>query len=101
MVAKRAIEEYGVLNSETLEKVGTQELWTGKITYKDGILMKEYKYSADTYPDAVVGKDAFIFPVIQYFGGVGKIVWPIRLGRGEDPIPTDEVRRIHPTVAGR
>jgi branched-chain amino acid transport system substrate-binding protein len=76
MVAKRAIEEYGALNSETLEKVGTQELWTGKITYTDGILMKEYKYSADTYPDAVVGKDAFIFPVIQYFGGVGKIVWP-------------------------
>jgi branched-chain amino acid transport system substrate-binding protein len=76
MVAKRAIEEYGALTSETLEKVGTQELWTGKISYKDGILMKEYKYSADSYPDAVVGKDAFIFPVIQYSGGVGKIVWP-------------------------
>lgn len=76
VVAKRAIEKYGELTSETLYKIGREELWTGKLTYKDGILMKEYKYAEDTYPDAVVGKDAFIFPVIQYSGGASKIVWP-------------------------
>jgi len=75
-VAKRAIEKYGELTSDTLYKVGREELWPGKLTYKDGILMKEYKYTDATYPDAVVGKDNFIFPVIQYFTGTGKIVWP-------------------------
>jgi branched-chain amino acid transport system substrate-binding protein len=30
----------------------------------------------DTMPDPVVAKDAYFFPVIQYKGGVGKIVYP-------------------------
>ena len=76
LVAKRAIEKYGELTSDTLYKIGREELWPGTLTYKDGILMKEYKYSDETYPDAVVGKDNFIFPVIQYFTGTSKIVWP-------------------------
>lgn len=87
MVAERAIEKYGELTSETLYKVGQEELWTGKLTYKDGILMKEYKWTQETYPDALVGKDNFIFPVIQYFGGVGKIVWPPEWAEAELQFP--------------
>ena len=87
MVAERAIEKYGELTSETLYKVGQEELWTGQLTYKDGILMKEYKWTQDTYPDALVGKDHFIFPVIQYFGGEGKIVWPSEWAEAELQFP--------------
>jgi len=39
-------------------------------------VMKEYKYTADTIPDMVVGKGEYIFPVLQYFGGQGKIIYP-------------------------
>ena len=88
MVATRAIEKYGELTSETLYKIGREELWTGQLTYKDGILMKEYKYTEDTFPDALVGKDYFIFPVIQYFDGVGKIVWPGDWAEAKIEFPT-------------
>ncbi len=75
-VANRAIEEYGELTSDALYQVGNKEMWTGQLTFTDGIMMKEYKYSQESYPDAVVGPDAFTFPVIQYFGGQTKVVWP-------------------------
>ena len=38
--------------------------------------MDEYKVTPETAPDVVVGKGYFIFPVMQYFDGDGKIIFP-------------------------
>jgi branched-chain amino acid transport system substrate-binding protein len=56
-----------------------EEVDTGKLTYSkaDGaIIMNDYRYNMDTMPDPVVAPDAYFFPVIQYKGGVGQIVYP-------------------------
>ncbi len=75
-IAEETFEEYGELNRDALYDYGKKKMWTGKTTYQDGAVMKEYKYTTDTIPDPVVGKNYFIFPVVQYFEGTGKIVWP-------------------------
>jgi len=78
-IAQRTLEKYGELNRENLYKVGQEELWAGKLTYTkaDGaIIMEEYRYDATSVPDPVVRQGKFIFPVIQYFKGEGKVIWP-------------------------
>jgi branched-chain amino acid transport system substrate-binding protein len=70
------IEDSGELTRETIYKTAQDKVWTGKLTYTDGIIMSSYDYSEDTIPDPVVGKGHYIFPVLQYSGGVGNIVWP-------------------------
>jgi branched-chain amino acid transport system substrate-binding protein len=75
-VAKAAIEQYGELSSESIYKFVKEHVWTGKWTYTDGIVMAEYAATPDTIPDPVVGKGYYIFPVLQYFDGVGKIIFP-------------------------
>ncbi len=87
-VIKRAYEKYGALNSETMYKVGQEEMWTGQLTYTEGILMKEYKFVPETVPDLIVDQDHFIFPVIQYFGGEGKIIWPEAWKQADLQIPS-------------
>ncbi|MBI5578145.1 MAG: ABC transporter substrate-binding protein [Deltaproteobacteria bacterium] len=78
-ILKRALEKSGKLDKETIHKVIVEEVNTGKLTYSkaDGaIIMNEYRYNKDTAPDPVVARDGYFFPVIQYKGGVGKIVYP-------------------------
>ncbi|MBM4465432.1 MAG: branched-chain amino acid ABC transporter substrate-binding protein [Chloroflexi bacterium] len=78
-LAKAALKEYGKLDRETLYKIGQDKLWKGELTYMraDGaIIHEQYKYIPETIPDPIVGVGYYIFPVIQYFGGQGKIVWP-------------------------
>lgn len=75
-IAEETLEEYGELNRETLYEYGREMLWTGATTYQGGVVMNEYKYTSETIPDPVVGKNFFIFPVVQYFEGAGKIIWP-------------------------
>ncbi len=75
-IAEAAYEEYGELNSETFYKIGKEKVQTGELTYTGGIVMQEYKYTADTIPDPVVGKGYYTFPVLQYFGGTPVIIWP-------------------------
>jgi branched-chain amino acid transport system substrate-binding protein len=75
-VAKAAVEQYGELSSESIYNFVKENVWTGKWSYKDGIVMNEYAASPETYPDPVVGKGYYIFPVLQYFDGVGKIIFP-------------------------
>ena len=64
------------LTSENIYKFVRENIWTGEWTYKDGIVMDEYQYTADTIPDMVVGKGKYMFPVRQYMDGEGKIVYP-------------------------
>jgi branched-chain amino acid transport system substrate-binding protein len=75
-IAKAAVEQYGELSSETIYNFVKENVWTGKWSYTDGIVMNEYAASPETYPDPVVGKGYYIFPVLQYFDGVGKIIFP-------------------------
>jgi branched-chain amino acid transport system substrate-binding protein len=75
-VLQRTYEKYGELNRETIYKVGIEEVMTGKLTYADGMLMKEYKFAPETAPDPVVGGDYFMYPAIQYFSGEPVILWP-------------------------
>jgi branched-chain amino acid transport system substrate-binding protein len=81
-IAKRAIEEYKVLDKESIYKVMTQEVNTGELTFTkaDGaIVMEEYKFTPESMPDAVVGQKYYYFPVIQYTNGQGKIVHPANM----------------------
>jgi len=75
-LANEVYKETGELNSEVLYKFVQDKVWTGEWTYTDGIVMNEYKYTAETVPDPVVGKGYYIFPVLQYFDGEGKIIYP-------------------------
>ena len=78
-ILKRTHEKYGELNKETIHKVMVEEVNIGKLTYgrKDGaIIMNEYKYTPETMPDMVVASDAYFFPIIQYKGGKGEIIYP-------------------------
>jgi branched-chain amino acid transport system substrate-binding protein len=86
-IAQRTYEKYKKLDSESLYKVGREELATGQLTYKDGILMEEYKLTQDSMPDFVVGSGYFVFPVIQYFGGVGKVIYPDEAKESDLQIP--------------
>jgi branched-chain amino acid transport system substrate-binding protein len=75
-LAKAVYAETGELSSEAIYNFGKENLWTGDWTYTDGIVMSQYKYTSETTPDPVVGKGFYIFPVLQYFDGAGKIIYP-------------------------
>ncbi|MEA3352135.1 MAG: ABC transporter substrate-binding protein [Chloroflexota bacterium] len=75
-VAEATIEEYGELSSETIYNFIKENLWTGEWSYTDGIVMDEYAASPDSIPDPIVGEGYYIFPVLQYFDGEGKIIYP-------------------------
>jgi branched-chain amino acid transport system substrate-binding protein len=75
-ILKKTNQKYGELNSEVLAEFGEENLITGKISYKDGIVMEEYKYTPNTFPDPIVGPEHYMFPVIQYEDGEGSVIWP-------------------------
>jgi len=87
-LAKATIEEYGELSSETLYKFGKEKLWTGEFTYTDGVIMPRYRFSMESFPDPVVGKEDFLFPIIQYFGGESVVLWPLDWATAELEIPS-------------
>ncbi|MEW6265706.1 MAG: ABC transporter substrate-binding protein [Thermodesulfobacteriota bacterium] len=78
-IAKKAIEKYGKLDAQSVYKIGVEEVLPGKLTYgaADGALFhKKYGTTPQDAPDPKVGQDDFYFPVVQYKGGQGKIVFP-------------------------
>ncbi len=70
------------ITSESLYKTAQEQLWTGKLTYTDGIIMSNYDYSQDSIPDPVVGKGHYIFPALQYMDGNPTVVWPPEVAKG-------------------
>jgi branched-chain amino acid transport system substrate-binding protein len=70
------LELYGELTSDTIFKVGNDEVSTGKLTYTGGLWYKELKWMPDTLPEMVVGDGYYLDPVVQYFGGEATIIWP-------------------------
>jgi len=78
-IARRAIERFGKLDSESIFKVGSEEVANGKLTYtnKDGALfMNQYGTTPQDAPDPKIGVNDFYFPVLQYKAGKGPVVWP-------------------------
>jgi len=75
-VAKAVYREAGELTSESIYNFVKDNVWTGDWAYTDGIVMSRYEYRPDTIPDPVVGKGYYIFPVLQYFDGEGKVIYP-------------------------
>jgi branched-chain amino acid transport system substrate-binding protein len=73
---QQTLADQGSLSSATIYKQAQEKLWTGQLTYTDGIIMSSYDFSADSIPDPVVGKGHYIFPVTQYSGGKQTVVWP-------------------------
>lgn len=75
-VLQRTYDRFKTLDSKSVYQEAKDELWSGKLTYTNGIVMHSYRYSPQTIPDPVVGTDAFFFPVTQYFGGKPKVIYP-------------------------
>jgi len=78
-ILQRAYEKHNELNRTTILDVFQTEVAPGKLTYSkaDGaLIMNEYRFSESSMPDAVVARDGFYFPVIQYVDGKGHIVYP-------------------------
>ena len=80
-VLKYTLDNYNEITSETAMKCAEEYLMTGKLTYSmkdDGaIMIPEFNYSdKSVYPDAIVGEQYYMFPVVQYFGGNGVVVYP-------------------------
>ena len=88
-VLKTTLATYGELSTETLMKCAEEQIMTGKLTFTDGLLMAEYKYTPETFPDPVVGKGYYIFPVTQYFDGKAKIIWPDEWKEADLAIPVN------------
>jgi len=82
-VMDEALKRYGDISRETLAKAGKELVATGQLTFTEGIMMKCYKYTPETFPDPVIGEDYYMFPVIQYFGGKGTIIWPKAWQQGQ------------------
>jgi branched-chain amino acid transport system substrate-binding protein len=75
-IAQQALDQYGALSSATIYDWARENLQTGRWSFTDGVVMQEYKYTPETLPDPVVGEGYYMFPVRQYFGGEGKIIFP-------------------------
>ena len=75
-MAQQVYEETGELSSETIADFSRTKLQTGEWTYTDGIIMEEYAFDAESVPDPAVGQGLFTFPVLQYFDGEGKVIFP-------------------------
>ena len=88
-VAKKAIETYGELSSESIYKFVKNYVWQGKWSFTGGIVMKDYGATPETVPDPVVGKGHYIFPVLQYFDGKGRVVYPPEWAEQQLKIPSN------------
>jgi len=86
-IARGTLEKHGELNRETLYRYGQDKLWSGEISFTDGIIMEEYKYNPETVPDPLVGEDYFVFPVVQYHEGEKNIIWPEALKESDFMLP--------------
>lgn len=82
------LADQGSLTSETIYKTAQEKLWTGQLTYTDGIIMSSYDFSSDSLPDPVVGKGHYIFPVTQYKDGKQTVIWPADQASGTLQMPS-------------
>lgn len=84
---QQTLADQGSLTSETIYKTAQEKLWTGQLTYTDGIIMSSYDFSPESIPDPVVGKGHYIFPVTQYKDGQQTVIWPADQASGTLQVP--------------
>jgi branched-chain amino acid transport system substrate-binding protein len=75
-VLEQTIADSGELTSATIFKTAQDKLWTGKLTYTDGVVMDSYDYNADSMPNPVTSTGHFLFPVVQYKDGKPTLIYP-------------------------
>ena len=104
-IARLVYQDSGELSSNTLADFIRNRLLTGKWSYTQGCIMREYKYLPETSPDPVVGPRYFTFPVLEYVDGEGTAIFPSepdehdlphrgeRLASAEAP-PAGEAERV-------
>lgn len=80
---QQTLADQGSITSATLYKEAQDKLWTGQLTYTDGIIMSSYDFNAESIPDPVVGGGHYIFPVTQYHSGDRTVVWPADQSSGQ------------------
>ena len=75
-LAQDICKQNNKLTSDLIYRFVKDNVWTGKWAYTRGIMMSNYSAARDTIPDPVVGRGYYMFPVLQYFDGEGKIIFP-------------------------
>ena len=75
-ILQGAYKQYGTLNSQNIYQFAKDNVFSGKMTYDGGLIQKEYKWTPQSMPDPVVAEGEYMFPVLQYEGGKGIIIWP-------------------------
>ncbi|MDR1676931.1 MAG: ABC transporter substrate-binding protein [Deltaproteobacteria bacterium] len=88
-VLQATLENYGELTTENITKTADELVIPGKLTLTEGLMMKEYKYTPETFPDLVVGNDHYMFPVVQYKGGESLMIWPPHVKTADLGIPAN------------
>ena len=76
----RTLQKHGKLDKESISEVLLTEMLTGKLTYSqaDGaVIMKEYQFTPQTYPDPVSDANHWFMPVIQYKDGEAYTIFPL------------------------
>ncbi|MDR1546427.1 MAG: ABC transporter substrate-binding protein [Deltaproteobacteria bacterium] len=86
-VLQTTLAEHGELTAATITKTAEELVIPGKLSLTEGIMMKEYKYTTETFPDLVVGDDFYMFPVIQYMGGESRMIWPPHVKTNDLAVP--------------
>lgn len=86
-ILQQTLDEYGELTSENLYKMAQEKVWTGELTYTDGLVMAEYKYTPENKPDMELGEQYFMWPVVQYYDGDTTIIWPESWKTGDFVLP--------------
>lgn len=71
------LDTHGELTSANIREVGESQLKTGQLSFTDGVVMTEYRYSPDSVPDPETGNGLLSYSVVQYNdSGDSTVVWP-------------------------
>jgi branched-chain amino acid transport system substrate-binding protein len=85
-LAEEALNQHGEITKESLYNTAQDKIKNGTMSHK-GTVNVEYKYTPESLPDPLVGEQYFMTPVVQYFDGKPKIVWPSAFREGPIEIP--------------
>ena len=93
-VLERALAKHGELTRDSISDISINEVQTGQLTLKNGLVMPEYQYASDTSPDPVYDSSKYYFPVLQYqlntAGEIeAKMIYPKSMADGSYQSPGD------------
>lgn len=88
-ILRGTYDEYGELNKEAIFNFARDQVSSGNLTYTDGLFHTELTWTPDTAPEMVVGRDAYLDPVIQYFDGEAVPIWPDEMAEDQLQIPPE------------